>query len=217
MKKAVVRALEESARIKRIVAAELADEIEKVARLLVGVFRSGGKVVLFGNGGSAADAQHIAAELLGRFRMERPSLPALALTTNTSVLTALGNDYGHGCIFRKQVEAMVHPGDIVIAMSTSGNSPNVIQGIEAAKLKGAKTIGLCGKSGGQLADLVDYAIMVPSEDTPRIQEAHMTIGHIVCELVERELFEVSSSRAQKNASAGQQEQAETSMYFLDQG
>lgn len=188
MERRIIDALEESARVKQKMARDMVDKIYEVSLLFVDVFKSGGKVVLFGNGGSAADAQHIAAELMGRFRAERPSLPALALTTNTSVLTALGNDYDHSCILSKQVEAMVQPGDAVIAISTSGNSPNVIEGLKAARAKGAKTVGLCGKGGGQVAKLVDHALTVPSEETPRIQEAHITIGHIICELVERELF-----------------------------
>lgn len=188
MERVIIDSLEESARVKQEMARGMANKIHEVSLVLVDVFKAGGKVVLFGNGGSAADAQHIAAELLGRFQMERPSLPALALTTNTSVLTALGNDYDINAIFTKQVEAMVQPGDAVIAISTSGNSPNVVQALKLAKTKGAKTIGLCGKGGGQLAKLVDYALTVPSKETPRIQEAHITIGHVICDLVERELF-----------------------------
>jgi D-sedoheptulose 7-phosphate isomerase len=143
-----------------------------------------GKVVLFGNGGSAADAQHIAAEMVGRFKVERGALPAIALTTDTSIITAVGNDYGFDCIFERQVEAFVDPGNVVIGISTSGNSANVIKGIEKAAYIGAHTIGLTGGDGGALAEIVDVALIVPSHDTPIIQEAHIIIGHIICDLVE---------------------------------
>lgn len=199
MEKIIVDALEESAKVKQKVARDLVNKIQEASILLIDVFKAGGKVVLFGNGGSAADAQHIAAELLGRFQIERPSLPALALTTNTSVLTALGNDYNNDAIFAKQVEAMVQPGDVVIAISTSGNSSNVLQALKLAKEKGAKTVGLSGKGGGQLAKLVDHALIIPSRETPRIQEAHITIGHIICDLVERKLFGSNCSLMKKGS------------------
>ena len=162
--------------------------IDEIARLIIEAYRSGKKVVLFGNGGSAADAQHIAAELAGKYDMDRKPLPAEALTVNTSTLTAIGNDYGFEKIFARQVEALGNPGDIAIAISTSGNSPNVIEGVRAAKKKGMITIGLTGADGGQLKNEVHYCICVPSKDTPRIQEAHIMIGHILCELIERALF-----------------------------
>ena len=162
--------------------------LAQIADELIRAYRAGRKVILFGNGGSAADAQHIAAELAGRYYMDRKPLPAEALTVNTSILTAIGNDYGFEQIFARQVEALGNPGDIAIGISTSGNSPNVIEGIRAAKRKGMITIGLTGADGGQLKNEVDYCICVPSKDTPRIQEAHILIGHIWCELIERALF-----------------------------
>jgi D-sedoheptulose 7-phosphate isomerase len=162
--------------------------LAQIADELIRAYRAGRKVILFGNGGSAADAQHIAAELAGRYYMDRKPLPAEALTVNTSILTAIGNDYGFEQIFARQVEALGNPGDIAIGISTSGNSPNVIEGVRAAKRKGMITIGLTGADGGQLKNEVDYYICVPSKDTPRIQEAHILIGHIWCELIERALF-----------------------------
>jgi len=162
--------------------------LARVAEELIRAYQAGRKVLLFGNGGSAADAQHIAAELAGKYYMNRRPLPAEALTVNTSALTAIGNDYGFEQIFARQVEALGNPGDIAIGISTSGNSPNVIEGIRVAKRKGMITIGLTGANGGQLKNEVDYCICVPSKDTPRIQEAHILIGHIWCELIERALF-----------------------------
>lgn len=179
--------LEESARIKKSIAKNNVGEIERIVGLIVTAYKTGGKVVLFGNGGSAADAQHIAGELVGRFKLERQALPAIALTTNTSILTAVANDNGYETVFSRQVEALVTEKDVAIGISTSGNSPNVIEAIKAAKMKNAKTIGMTGESGGRLAEVADLVLAVPSDDTPRIQEAHITIGHIICELVEREL------------------------------
>jgi D-sedoheptulose 7-phosphate isomerase len=147
---------------------------------------SGNKILLMGNGGSAADCQHIAAEIVGRYKRERRGLPAIALTTDTSILTSVGNDYGFEYIFSRQVEALCAPNDIVIGLSTSGNSANVVAGIQAAKQAGAYTVGLTGASGGRLADLCDVMLAMPSSDTPRIQEAHILIGHILCELAEAE-------------------------------
>lgn len=162
--------------------------VAAVATAVVGSYRKGGKVVLFGNGGSAADAQHIAAELVGRYYQDRPALPALALHTNTSSLTAIGNDYSFAEVFARPVEALVEAKDVAIGISTSGNSQNVLEGLKAAKRKGAVTIALTGASGGRLREVVDTCVRVPVEDTPRIQEAHILIGHIVCEWVEQELF-----------------------------
>jgi D-sedoheptulose 7-phosphate isomerase len=155
--------------------------------LIARALKNGKKVVLFGNGGSAADAQHIACELAGRFKLERRGLPAIALTTNTSTITAIANDYGYDKVFSRQVEAIVDKGDIVIGISTSGKSPNVIEGVKAAKEHGAITVGLTGAEGGRLEKVVDICIKVPSDDTPRIQETHITIGHIICQLVEESL------------------------------
>ena len=186
MQREIAKWLEESAQIKRAIAAGNTREIEYMVNLITTAYKAGGKVILFGNGGSAADAQHIAAELVGRFKLDRRPLPAIALTTNTSTLTAVANDCGYEAVFSRQIEALVKKKDVVIGISTSGNSPNVIEAIIMAKLKGAKTIGLTGCNGGKLAEVADLVLAVPSDSTPRIQEAHITIGHIVCELVERE-------------------------------
>lgn len=162
--------------------------IARVAQRIVEAYRQGGKVLLFGNGGSAADAQHIAAELGGKYYLDRPPLPAFAMHTNTSLLTAIGNDYSWAQVFARQSEAATNPGDVAIAISTSGNSENVIEGVQAAQDKGATTVGMTGASGGRMKPFVDYCVCVPSADTPRIQEGHILIGHILCELVEAELF-----------------------------
>ncbi len=148
----------------------------------------GGKVILFGNGGSAADAQHLAAEFVGRFIPDRAALPAISLATDTSVLTAIGNDYGYDRVFSRQIEALANDGDTAIAISTSGNSPNVLAGIDAARERGLYTLGLTGASGGKILDRVDVLFRVPSIITPRIQETHIILGHILCELIDRSLF-----------------------------
>ena len=179
--------LEQSSLIKQAVAKSKIREIESMVKLIVTAYRTGGKVVLFGNGGSAADAQHIACELVGRFVLKRQAFPAIALTTNTSTLTAVANDYGYNAVFSRQVEALVNERDVVIGISTSGDSPNVVAAIEMAKTKGATTIGLIGGDGGKLAEVADLVLIVPSDSAPRIQEVHITIGHIICELVEKEL------------------------------
>ncbi len=160
----------------------------EVARLLSKTFQEGKKAVIFGNGGSAADAQHVAAELVNRFEMEREALPVMALTTDTSLLTAVGNDYSFERLFARQVEALVEAGDVAIGISTSGRSANVLKGLEAAREKGAVTVGFTGRDGGQLKDVADLCYCAPSERTARIQEAHITAWHIICYLVERELF-----------------------------
>jgi D-sedoheptulose 7-phosphate isomerase len=189
MRNLVIEQLKESARVKLAAADTLADEIVQAAQMLTDSYRQGGKVLLIGNGGSAADAQHIAGELVGRFKMERKALPALALTTNTSILTALGNDYSYDVVFAREIEALAnHPHDILIAISTSGNSSNILKAVEAAKTKGVKVVGLTGKGGGKLKDMADLSLIVPSDDTQRIQEVHIAIGHIICDLVERQLF-----------------------------
>ena len=163
-------------------------KIKEIAQLVIDCYRNNGKVILFGNGGSAADAQHIAAELVGKYKLKRKSLPAIALTTNTSILTSIGNDYGFDVIFEKQIEGLVKEGDIVIGISTSGNSENVLRGILKAKKLGAKTIAFTGKSGGKLKNKVDILLNIPSDNTPRIQEAHVTVAHIICGLVENKIF-----------------------------
>ena len=160
----------------------------EVAERIIRAFREGHKVLLFGNGGSAADAQHIAAEFVGRYYLDRPALPAQALTVNTSSLTAIGNDYDFDQVFSRQIEAFGQPGDVVIGISTSGNSRNVIAALRAAMRRDMVTIALTGESGGQMKAEAEYCICVPSTDTPRIQEGHILVGHIVSELVEQALF-----------------------------
>jgi D-sedoheptulose 7-phosphate isomerase len=162
--------------------------VAKVSELLIGVLKRGNKVLLFGNGGSAADAQHIAAELVGRFAFDRPALPALALSVNSSCITAIGNDHGFDQVFSRQLEALARPGDVAIGISTSVNSLNVRNAISTAKKIGLHTVALTGGTGGHLKNMVDLCICAPSNETPRIQECHILIGHIISELVERELF-----------------------------
>jgi D-sedoheptulose 7-phosphate isomerase len=163
----------------------LQPSIIAIADKLIDTFKSGGKVILMGNGGSAADAQHIAAELVGRYKMERKAFPAIALTTDSSIVTAVANDYGAAHIFTRQIEAHAKPGDSVIGISTSGNSANVIEAIKVARELGCRTFAFLGCGGGPLKDLVDIPVVVDSKDTPRIQECHILIGHIICDLVER--------------------------------
>jgi D-sedoheptulose 7-phosphate isomerase len=169
------------------VAQDCGENIVDAAALIAQCLRSGGKLLFFGNGGSAADAQHLAAEFVGRFRIERQALPAIALTTDSSILTAVGNDYGFEQIFTRQVQALGRTGDVAIGISTSGNSPNVTSAINQAAKQDLKTIGLAGMDGGSLAKAVDVSITVASTNIARVQECHITIGHILCELVENEL------------------------------
>ena len=176
-----------SADLKKTVAETLSSEILDAAQKIQDRLESGGKLMLMGNGGSAADAQHIAAELVGRFKKERKAMPALALTVSTSSLTALGNDYGFDTIFERQVEALTNKNDAVIGISTSGNSENIIRAVNKANSIGAFTIGLLGNDGGKLKDAVNLPIIIPSSDTARIQEVHITIGHIICEIIEEDL------------------------------
>ena len=177
--------LESAETIKKSV--QLSDKIEEAIIVICDCIKNGNKVYLFGNGGSAADAQHIAAELIGRYKMERNSIPAISLTTDTSVLTSLSNDYSFDNIFSRQCDGLVNRGDVVIAISTSGKSKNVINGLTSAKKKGAKTIGLLGKKGGDMTDLVTIPIIVDSSSTARIQEVHRVIYHIICSSVESEM------------------------------
>ncbi|WP_345975151.1 D-sedoheptulose 7-phosphate isomerase [Sulfurimonas sp. HSL3-7] len=163
-------------------------KIAEVAQACLDVYRSNKKTMLAGNGGSAADAQHIAAELVGRYGFDRPSIPSLALTTDSSNLTAIGNDYGYDRVFSRQVEGMGQEGDLFIGISTSGNSQNIINAFESAKAKGITTVALTGRDGGKMAQMADYALIVPSNTTPRIQESHILIGHILCDIIEKELF-----------------------------
>ena len=167
---------------------DLLDKITDVAKRCVELYKTDKKTILAGNGGSAADAQHIAAELVGRYGFDRPSIPSLALTTDTSNLTAIGNDYGYDKVFSRQLEGMGQSGDIFIGISTSGNSQNLINAFEVAKKKGILSIALVGKDGGKMAKMADIALVVPSDSTPRIQESHILIGHIICDIIEKEIF-----------------------------
>ena len=179
------RQLEESARVKQAFSGALVDRILEFAQKCAASLRSGGKIVFFGNGGSAADALHLSAELVVKLRDDRRGLASLALTANPSVLTAAGNDYGFERIFARQIESLVSAQDVLVALSTSGNSENILRGAEAGRAQGAFVVGLTGETGGALASKVDLLISVPSRDPQRIQEAHITIGHITCSLIEQ--------------------------------
>jgi D-sedoheptulose 7-phosphate isomerase len=180
--------LDESARVKRDLARTAAPEIAQAAEWIAAAYRSGGKTLLFGNGGSASDAQHIATEFNVRLCRDRPALPALALTANSSDLTAIGNDYGFEQIFSRLIEAHGEEGDVAIAISTSGNSPNLLTAVDEARARRLRTIALLGRGGGKLVDRVDLALVVPSDDTQRIQESHITVAHVIAEMVELLLF-----------------------------
>lgn len=184
----IIAAFETSADVKNEFIRTHAERVVEVGQLLIRTFRDGKKVLLFGNGGSATDASHIAAEFVGRYRRDRDPLPALALGTDMAVLTCIANDYDFTDIFSRQVLAHGRKGDVVIAISTSGNSLNVIRGVEAAHDRGLVTVGWTGAIGGKLTDLVDYSFCVPSSVTARIQECHITLGHVLCELIEERLF-----------------------------
>ncbi len=188
MQNAIVKIFEESAKVKVKFAKENADKVVEVVQLIAQAFREGKKVLIFGNGGSAMDASHIAAEFVNRFLMERPPLPAIALNTDVAVLTSISNDYDYSQVFSKQLSALGHDGDIVIGISTSGNSLNVIKAIDVAKKNGMKTIVFTGGTGGKLASVADYTFAVPTKHTPRIQETHITLGHTICQMVDEELF-----------------------------
>jgi D-sedoheptulose 7-phosphate isomerase len=185
----VIDEIEASIDVKRRTIEMQAPMIVAIAERVVDTFRRGGKLLLCGNGGSAADAQHIAAEFVSRFRRERRGLPAIALTTDTSILTAISNDYGYDRVFARQVEALGRSGDMVIGISTSGVSASVIAAMRAARNGSMATVGFTGASGGTLVDHVDLCLCVPSHNTARIQEVHITVAHVVCEIVERTLFE----------------------------
>lgn len=163
------------------------DKLESASKLVVEILKNGNKILICGNGGSAADAQHIAAELTGRYKTERRGLPGIALTTDTSALTAIGNDYGYDRIFDRQIEALANNGDLIIGISTSGNSKNIINALKIAKELGCKTLGLTGRNGGAMNELCDINLVVPSNDTPRIQEMHILFGHTICQIVDNEL------------------------------
>lgn len=186
----VSRSIQESIAVKELLFrnSEVVSMIAKVSATLVEALGNGNKVLLFGNGGSAADAQHIAAEFVGRFAFDRPALPALALSVNTSCVTAIGNDYGFDLVFSRQIEALGRPGDLAIGISTSGKSPNVVNAMLVARKMGLCTVALTGCTGGQLKNTVDHCICAPSNETPRIQECHILIGHIISQLAEEALF-----------------------------
>lgn len=188
MKEQAIRAFEDSAEVKRRFVHEHADRIVQVAQLIARAFQEGHKVLLFGNGGSSTDASHIAAEFVGRYHRDRNPFPALALATDMAALTCIANDYDYAEIFARQINAHGQKGDIAIAISTSGNSANVVKGVEAARGRGLITVGWTGGKGGKLASLVDYPFVVPSTVTARIQESHITLGHVLCELIEDTLF-----------------------------
>src|SRR5271169_4110989 len=188
MKEAIIKIFEESAQVKVKFGATNADKIIEVVQLIAQAFREGKKVILFGNGGSATDASHIAAEFVNRFLMERPPLPAIALNTDAAVLTSISNDYDFSQVYSKQLSALGHEGDVVVGISTSGNSPNVIKAIEVAKKNGMKTVILTGGTGGKLAAMADFTFIVPTKITARIQETHITLGHAICQMVDEELF-----------------------------
>jgi len=190
MKEFIKKQLLESADIKKVLADEFVERINEIANKFIATFKSGRKIMFCGNGGSAADSQHMATELVVRLssKLDRQALPAIALTTDTSILTASSNDYGFDSIFARQVEALGSAGDLLVAISTSGNSANVLKAAEVARAKGISVVGFSGGSGGRLKDLTDLILIVPSSDVQRIQEAHITVGHIIIGFVEQELF-----------------------------
>jgi len=189
MKNEIINMINESIDVKKqIVNSDLVDEIDKAAKIIINTYKNGGKILICGNGGSAADSQHVAGELINKFRINRRPLGAIALSTDSSVITSIGNDFSFDEIFKKQVEGNGKSGDVLIGISTSGNSKNVIAAVEMAKRIGMKTIALTGRSGGKLKDVADMCLKVPSDDTPRIQESHIMILHIMCDIIEQELF-----------------------------
>ncbi|MCX7981350.1 MAG: D-sedoheptulose 7-phosphate isomerase [Syntrophales bacterium] len=192
----IVRIFRESCELKEAFLNENLGRIVRVVEVITDALKSGNKILLFGNGGSAADAQHLAAEFVNRFMIERPPLPAIALTTDSSVITSIGNDYDFTEIFSKQIKALGKEGDIAWGISTSGRSKNVLKGLMQAKKMGLVTIALTGRDGGEIAEVVDFSLNVESESTPRIQEVHITIGHVICQLVDYMLFQrVNESQA----------------------
>lgn len=188
------QSIEASIAVKQLLLADadLIATVGRVTEIMVDAFRAGKKLLLCGNGGSAADAQHIAAEFVGRFAFDRPALPALALSVNTSCVTAIGNDYGFDLVFSRQIEALAHRGDVVVGISTSGKSANVLLAMTTAKKMELHTVGLTGSNGSELADSVDHCICAPSNETPRIQECHILVGHIISEMVEQTIFHEES-------------------------
>jgi len=191
MEEVIQKRFEETDKIKKRFLDENFSRLIAIIKLIADSLENGNKVLLFGNGGSAAEAQHLAAEFVNRFLMERPPLPAIALNTDSSILTSIGNDYSFSEIFSKQIVALGKAGDIAIGISTSGNSANVIRAIEVSKEMGIETIALTGNDGGDLAKVANYSLIVPSNSTPCIQEVHMAVGHILCEMVEAQIFKMA--------------------------
>jgi D-sedoheptulose 7-phosphate isomerase len=194
MKNKILKAFEESISVKQEFIRENIDKIAEVSTLLSETFNKGNKLILFGNGGSATDASHIAGEFVNRLKRERPGLPAIALTTDTAILTSIANDYDFSEVFSRQIKVLSQEGDVVIAISTSGDSLNVLRGVDTAKKKKLKIIVFTGAKGVKLAEKADYAFIVPSNNTPRIQETHITLGHVLCQMVEEILFEAYRKR-----------------------
>ena len=194
MEKKILKAFEDSVRIKEKFVKENVALIMEVSKLISDAFNDGKKILIFGNGGSASDASHIAAEFVNRFKKDRPGLPAIALNTDTAVLTSIANDYDYSEIYARQVKTLGDAGDVSIAISTSGNSKNILKATDAAKKKGLRTIAFTGGKGEKLAAKSDFAFIVQSEDTPRIQETHITLGHVICQMVEEILFEAPRKR-----------------------
>ncbi|MBM4145900.1 MAG: D-sedoheptulose 7-phosphate isomerase [Nitrospira sp.] len=190
MKDKIFRAFEESIQVKeKFIDEKNIDKILEVSKIIANAFNDSKKLILFGNGGSSADASHIAAEFTNRFKRERPGLPAIALNTDMAVITSIANDYDFSEIFAKQLKAISNEGDIVIALSTSGNSPNILKAMDVARKKRLTTVAFTGSKGDKFASKATYAFIVPSDNTPRIQETHITIGHVLCQMVEEILFE----------------------------
>jgi len=190
MKDKILKAFEESVDVKqKFIDEKTIDRIVEVSKIIAGAFNDGKKLIIFGNGGSSTDASHIAAEFINRFKKERPGLPAIALNTDMAVITSIANDYDFSEIFSKQLKALAAEGDVVIAISTSGNSPNILKAMDVAKKKRLTTIALTGMKGDKFASRASYAFIVPSGSTPRIQETHITLGHVICQMVEEILFE----------------------------
>jgi len=189
MREKILKSFKDSMSVKQQFVDEYIETIIEVSRLIADTLNNGSKLLLFGNGGSACDASHIAAEFINRFQRERPAFPAIALNTDVAVLTSIANDYDYTSIFERQLKALAQDGDVVIAISTSGTSPNVIKAVETAVRKGLKVIALTGAKGDKLASMSDYVFAVPSNDTPRVQETHITLGHVLCQMVEEILFE----------------------------
>lgn len=190
MKNYIIKQIADSAATKQAILENeaLIDLLVEVAQRCVEVYKNGKKILIAGNGGSAADAQHFAAELVGRYGFDRPSLPSIALTTDSSNLTAIGNDYGYEYVFSRQLEGLGQEGDLFIGISTSGNSQNVINAFTSAKERGITTVALVGRDGGKMAQMADYSIVIPSNATPRIQESHLLVEHMICDIIEKEMF-----------------------------